>query len=235
MTEADVGIYRVAFQLTSHATFVPLALHSSLFPRVSDWSAHNDIASIESALSGAFTYSLLLALPVCVGGWILGERLLYFLYGAPFAAGTPALAILLAVPVTFVFTDLQTMSLNAMDRPRDSFRVTGVVVVVNIVLNMLLIPVFGLIGAALATFVTMLLNAVLARRVLSNMMRVKIEVDSVRNILVATGAMAGVTGTFGLFSPYTYCIGHDGSGSWGRVYAIVLMRLDRTIHPNFAS
>ncbi|RXE55084.1 polysaccharide biosynthesis protein [Methanoculleus taiwanensis] len=231
MTEADVGIYRVAFQLTSLATFVSLALHSSLFPRVSNWSAHNEISLIESALSRAFTYSLLLALPVCVGGWLLGERLLYFLYGAPFAAGASALVILLAVQVAFVFTDLQTMSLNAMDRPRDSFRVTAVAVVVNIALNLLLIPVIGLIGAALATFVTMLLNAVLARRVLSNVMCVKLETGSVRNILVATGAMAGVTGLFGLFFPLMHIASVMTAVVLGAaVYAIVLMRLDRTIH-----
>ena len=37
MTDTDVGIYRVALQLTSIAAFVTLALHTTLYPKVSYW------------------------------------------------------------------------------------------------------------------------------------------------------------------------------------------------------
>ena len=81
MSTADVGIYRTAFQLTSVATFTTLAFHTVLYPKISAWESQGNFSAIENALSRAFTYSLLLAIPVCIGGWILGERLLFFLYG----------------------------------------------------------------------------------------------------------------------------------------------------------
>ena len=90
MTDADVGVYRVALQLTSIATFVTMALHTTLYPKVSYWGKQGDLSSVERALARAFTYSLLLAVPVVVGGWLLGERLLYFFYTASATAGRSA-------------------------------------------------------------------------------------------------------------------------------------------------
>jgi O-antigen/teichoic acid export membrane protein len=103
MSNTDVGIYRTAFQLTSVATFATLAFHTVLYPKISNWGAQGQITEIESSLARAWTYSLFLAIPTCIGGWILGEKLLYFLYGASFVAGAPALFFLLFVQVINVF------------------------------------------------------------------------------------------------------------------------------------
>ena len=126
MTNTDVGIYRVAFQLTGAAAFITGALHTVLFPRVSGWHAETDLEMISHALARSFTYSLLLAVPVTVGGILLGDRLLYFLYGAAFEGGAIALPILFLVQIANVFMYLETMCLNAMDQPRTSFTVTAI-------------------------------------------------------------------------------------------------------------
>ncbi|WP_292394092.1 flippase [Methanoculleus sp. UBA303] len=231
MTETDVGIYRVALQLTSIATFVTIALHTTLYPKVSYWGKRDDLSSVEGALARAFTYSLLLAVPVLVGGWILGERLLYFFYGASFATGAGALAILLLVQVASVFMFLQTMCLNALDRPKDSFRVTAVAVAANIGLNLFLIPAYGIVGASAATLVTMVLNAALANRALSRSIRVRIEPRAVGNIVFAALAMAAVVVGYSYIIPLTnvfIVLGAVALG--GLIYILLLLRIDRGIH-----
>ena len=231
MTDTDVGIYRVALQLTSIATFVTLALHTTLYPKVSYWGKQHDLASVESALARAFTYSLLLAVPVLAGGWILGERLLYFFYGAPSAAGAGALAILLLVQVASVFMYLQTMCLNALDRPKDSFRVTAVAVTANVVLNILLIPAYGIVGASAATLVTMVLNAALAHRALSRNIRVRIEPRAVGHIVLAALIMAAVVMAFSFAIPLSNVfLVLAAVALGGLVYILVLLRIDRGIH-----
>mgnify|MGYP000947715896 FL=1 len=231
MTEADVGIYRVALQLTSIATFVTIALHTTLYPKVSYWGKRDDLSSVEGALARAFTYSLLLAVPVLVGGWILGERLLYFFYTASATAGAGALAILLLVQVAHVFMFLQTMCLNALDRPKDSFRVTAVAVAANIGLNLFLIPAYGIVGASAATLVTMVLNAALANRALSRSIRVRIEPRAVGNIVFAALAMAAVVIGYSYIIPLTnvfIVLGAVALG--GLIYILLLLRIDRGIH-----
>lgn len=172
---SDVGIYRTAFQLTSAATFVTIALHGVLYPKISQWSVEQEYTRIERALSRAFTYSLALAVPVCVGGLVMGDKMLYFFYGAQFEEGTQAFFILLLVQVVNVFMYLQTMFLNALDRPIASFKSTAVAVTINLILNAILIPLIGYTGAAWATLAAMVLNAVFAFYMLSKMLHVAIE------------------------------------------------------------
>ena len=231
LTDTDVGIYRVALQLTSIATFVTIALHTTLFPKVSYWGKQDDLVSVERALARAFTYSLLLAVPVAVGGWLLGERLLYFFYTASATAGAGALAILLLVQIGHVFMFLQTMCLNALDRPRDSFRVTAIAVIANIGLNVLLIPAYGIVGASAATLATMVLNAALAYRALSRSIPVRIEPRPVASIVLAALAMAAFIIAFSYLFPLTNVVLVLAAVALGGlIYFLLLLRLDAGIH-----
>jgi O-antigen/teichoic acid export membrane protein len=190
LTNADVGIYRTALQLTSVATFTTIALQSVLYPQISGWSVRGDISRIEQSLSRAFTYSLFLAVPVGVGGWILGEPLLYYLYGAAFTAGNGALSILLAMQIVNVFMYLEIMALNAMNRPQDSFRSTSVAAVLNIILNIGLIPLYGILGAAIATALSMGMNALIAYFLLRRMVSLRLEKKSVGSVIISSLIMA---------------------------------------------
>lgn len=231
LTNMDVGVYRVAFQFTSLAVIVTTALRGTLWPKVSRWSKTGDMKNIEESLSRAFSYSLVTAVPVFAGGIIFGDKLLYFLYGAEFAKGYTTLVILLFVQIINVFQFFLTTYLGALDRQKESFKVTAVAAAANIVLNLLLIPIIGIMGAAIATMVTMGLNAVLARRVLSQIITIRIEYDSMLNILKASAVMAIFVGIYRLLIPL--------SNVWltlipvvlgGTMYGILVLKLDDKIH-----
>jgi O-antigen/teichoic acid export membrane protein len=230
MTEADVGIYRVAFQLTSVASFLVTAFHTVLFPRISRWHAEKQFTLIEYSLTRAFTYSLFLAIPVTVGGIILSEKLLFFLYGAAFESGAPILIILLFVQIANIFMYLQTMCLNAMDMPRRSFYITAVSAILNIILNVLLIPLFGISGAAVASLVTMSINAVLAYGMLKSSLHIRVDLRSVTNLVVSALIMSG------FLLLYLYVLPVQDFVSLGLVvtlgaiiYFCIVLRIDRTI------
>jgi O-antigen/teichoic acid export membrane protein len=99
-------------------------LGSVLYPKISNWGAQGQITEIEHSLARAWTYSLFLAIPTCIGGWILGDKLLYYLYGASFISGASALFFLLLVQIVNVFMFLGTMSLTALNQPKKAFLVT---------------------------------------------------------------------------------------------------------------
>jgi O-antigen/teichoic acid export membrane protein len=231
MSNADVGIYRTAFQLTSIATFTTLAFHTVLYPKISNWGAHKQVREIENSLARAFTYSLLLAIPTCVGGWILGERLLYFLYGASFVEGTSALYFLLLVQVVNVFMFLGTMSLTALNRPKDAFWITVIAATANILLDLALIPLIGITGAAVATLIAMTLNAIGALFLLSRIISVKFEYKAIKNILCAAGLMGILLVFIHFLLPLTHVITVLAVVIIGAlIYIFVLFKLDRKIH-----
>ncbi|MCK9593417.1 MAG: flippase [Methanoregula sp.] len=231
MSNADVGIYRTAFQLTSVATFMTLAFHTVLYPKISTWGAQGQVPEIEKSLARAFTYSLFLAIPTCIGGWILGQRLLYYLYGASFTEGASALFFLLLVQVVNVFMFLGTMSLNALNRPKDAFWITVVAAIANILLDLALIPVLGIAGAAVATLIAMTLNATGALILLSRLISIKFEYGPIKNILYAANLMGIFLLCVYFLLPLTHVIAVLSVVIIGAlIYLIVLLKLDEKIH-----
>ena len=230
MTEADVGIYRVAFQLTSVASFMVIAFHTVLYPRISRWHAENNITMIEHALTRSFTYSLFLAIPVTVGGILLSDQLLYYLYGASFVSGAPVLAILLFVQIANIFLYLQTMCLNAMDRPRISFYITAVSAVLNILLNIILIPPMGITGAAIASLATMSMNAVLAYVMLRSWLTIKIDLRSVVNLIISALGMTAFLVISTYLFPIQSFVGLGLAIGIGAIlYFVLVLKIDRSI------
>lgn len=229
MGNADVGVYRVIFQFTSIAAFTTIALRETLWPRVSRWAKIGETGLIEESLPRAFTYSLILAVPLFVGGALVGDRLLYFFYGADFV-NYKTLIILFVVQIVNIFHYFFTSYLSAMDQLKELFKITLVAVVANIALNAALIPLMGISGAALATLATMALNATLASRLLSRVLTIHVENSSLLNILKASTAMGVVVGGYRVLLPL--------SSVWmtlvpvvlgGLVYTILVLRFDEKI------
>lgn len=230
LTNTDVGVYRVAYQLTGAAIFIASALNVVLFPRFSRWGVDQHYPMIGTALGRAFTFSLFLAIPVVSGGIILGDKLLYYLYGADFQTGTSALILLLFMQVATIFTTLHLMSLNALDMPKKSFIATASATCLNIILNLAFIPVIGITGAALATLVSVSLNALLSYRYLSQQVTIHFETGSLRNILIASVIMCSAVIIFRLLSGIGTVYHLLAALILGAsVYFVVLFRIDRGI------
>ncbi|MCX9085004.1 MAG: flippase [Candidatus Methanoperedens sp.] len=230
MNNADVGVYRVIFQFTSLAAFTTSALLGTLWPRVSRWNQIGEKRLIEESLSRALTYSLILALPVFVGGALLGDKLLYYFYGADFM-NYKTLIILFIVQIVNVFQYFFTTYLSAMNQLKEVFKITVIAVVANIALNVALIPMMGISGAAVATLVTMTLNAILARRVLAKKIIFRVERISLLNFLKASIGMGAVVGVYRFIVPL--------SNVWvtlvpvmlgGVVYGGLILKLDKKIY-----
>ena len=161
----------------------------------------------------------------------MGDKLLYFFYGAEFAQGYTTLVIMLVVQIVNIFQFFFTMYLGALDQVKELFKITVVAVIANIALNAALIPVMGILGAAVATLVTMSLNAVLARRVLPRTLTIRVERSSLLNILKASIAMGAVVGVYRMLVPL--------SSVWlalvpvligGMVYGLLILKFDRKIY-----
>ncbi|WP_406656590.1 flippase [Methanolobus sp. ZRKC2] len=230
LKNADVGVYRVIFQFTALAAFTTTALRSSLWPKVSRWDKIGETRLIEESLSRALTYSLILALPLFMGGALLGDKLLYFFYGADFV-NYETLMILFGVQIINVFQYFFTTFLSAMNRLKELFKITIVAVAANVVLNATLIPIIGIQGAAIATLVTMSLNAFLARRVLANIITLRLEHSNLLNIFKATIVMGMIVGAYRLIVPLSnvwLTLGAVVIG--GAVYGLSILKLDRKIY-----
>ena len=230
LSNSEIGMYRTSFQLATIALFVMTALRTALYPKIASWMKTGETRSIENALARAITYSLALALPAAVGSWVLGSSLLYYLYGASFAVAGPALSLLFMVEIVTVFLSLETMCLSALDMPKSVFLVTAIGAASIILLDILLIPVAGITGAALALLIGTGIFALSAHCVLKKQIRVRIEKKPVASIIVASAVMALCVFAYQYIIPLTNVFLIAGGVVMGTVlYSLLLMRLDGII------
>jgi len=146
----ETGLYVAAYKPFEALLFVPISMLNVVFPVLATY--HRDAEGRLSWAVGRF-YKALLALgwPIGVGTFVLAGPL-RFLYAYP--GSTPALRIL-ALGIVFMFVSNAFIgALNAIDRQLTFTWAALGSMVVNIVLNVALIPLFGYQGASWATILT---------------------------------------------------------------------------------
>lgn len=186
---SEVGIFGVCWTFSFFALFISTALVNTLYVKVSRWNAQKDMTAIAISLSRATTYSLIFALPILIGGILLGYNLLYYLYGSSFATGTTALIIIIAMRVIQSILNLYTNFLMATDHAKQAVAGILVGVFANIILCIILIPRIGIAGAAIGAFVNVIISFFIARTYLARVMPLNLETTSIKHILLATVIM----------------------------------------------
>ncbi|MEA1865574.1 MAG: flippase [Euryarchaeota archaeon] len=150
---AVVGWYNAAYNLVLGFTPIPHLFMNAILPLMSRLY----VSSKDSLVMGyekAFTYLLISGLPIAMGMSLLADEIILFLYGEQFANSVIALEIL-AWDVLLIFICLPLgFMLVAINRQNRMAVIVGGCALLNIILNLILIPGFSYIGAAIATLIT---------------------------------------------------------------------------------
>lgn len=186
---SDVGIFGVCWTFSFLALFVSTALCNTLYVKVSRWNVAREHDAISSSLSRATTYSLIFAFPILAGGIILGQKLLYYLYGASFAVGATALVIIIAARVFQSIYQLYSNYLMATDHVKMAFFGVGIGITINIILSIVLVPILGITGAALASLANVMISTIIGRHFLRQIVPIIIERGPITHIIIATAIM----------------------------------------------
>lgn len=101
----------------------------------------------------------------------------------------------------------------------------------NIALNTVLIPLIGIVGAAIATLATMGFNAILAMWILSKIITIRVESASLMNILKAAAVMSLFVGGCRMLVPLSnICLALVPVVLGAVVYGVLVLKFDRKIY-----
>ncbi|WP_243396925.1 flippase [Flagellimonas pacifica] len=161
MGNSDVGQYSAAVRLSEAWYFIPTIICSSLFPAIINAKMRNHDLYM-SRLQRLYNLMVLLGVVIILPVVFLSDWLIHFLYGAEFhlSAGVLNIHILGSV---FVFLGVA----NQKWFISENFQAYNIVclgfgMMSNIILNIFLIPKYGIIGAAYATLISQFVASVLA-------------------------------------------------------------------------
>ncbi len=151
--DAETGYYNAAYNLVFSSVMVSNVINTALYPSLTRQRVSNP-GLLTAIYERSLRYLLLLSLPIAVGGWALADEIIPFLFKPQYAPAIPALQIVIwVVPLMFVSEFLGYVVLIA-DRERTVARSVLVSTGLNVGANLLLVPVFGFVGAAVMTVVT---------------------------------------------------------------------------------
>lgn len=148
--DAVVGWYNAAYRMTSALGFIPAAFIASVFPMMArSYISAKD--SLKKASEKSFKLLLTIALPIAFATTILADKLIWTLYATEFTASIIALKILIWAEV-FVFLNSVTGTIMVSTNKQLSITyITAFTAILNVTLNLLLIPYYSYIGASIAT------------------------------------------------------------------------------------
>ncbi|MGD8495006.1 MAG: flippase [Gemmatimonadales bacterium] len=163
---ADVGVYKVAFSASTPIVFALGAINVVVAPYFSRAYASGDRGALQRLATWSARVSIAVALPGAVVLILFGGPLLDFVFGSEFARGASALALLVGGNLIAVAAGSVGNILNMTGHEGDTVFASGVAALSNLVLNLALIPVLGIRGAAAATALSLVLwNVILVFRV----------------------------------------------------------------------
>jgi O-antigen/teichoic acid export membrane protein len=159
---SDAGVYRIAVQLAALASLPLGAVNLVLAPRISAAFFAGRIDTLQSEVTHASRYVLLLTLPV-VGVMVLGGSMLLALFGQEFVSAALPLAILAVPQLLNAATGTAGYLLVMTQCEKQAAVMFASAAILNVALNLFLIPRFGMSGAAGASALAMIaLNVGLA-------------------------------------------------------------------------
>lgn len=152
--EAAVGLYSIAYKLTYAFQFLPLAFVAALYPAFSSLISKKDSRGLMKTFEQSMWYMLIIAVPVVLGLFSTADLVVPLVYGSDFIGSILPLQALVFV-LLFIFADYPLGSLlNADDRQVTKTVIVGLTMVVNIIANLVLIPMYGVLGASIAALIS---------------------------------------------------------------------------------
>lgn len=154
-TEA-VGIYGAAFKTATWVSFILHAVNAIAAPMFAALYAQDDRAALQRLVSKIAQWIFYPALLVAIGLFVFAEPVLH-LFGSEFVAAKWALMALCLGQLVNVGTGSVGYLLTMTGHQNQCAVVVGCSALLNLLLNLIGIPRFGILGAAMATAFSMAL------------------------------------------------------------------------------
>jgi len=151
-SELELGHYAVAYKLTFALQFIPMALIAPLYPALSKLNANKD--RLQFLFNKAFIYLLIVSLPIVALVSVFAQDIILLFYSVEYYASIIILQLfILSLPFLFLNFPIGSL-LNATDQQKQQTINMGLALGLNIILNIIFIPIYEARGAAIGSSIS---------------------------------------------------------------------------------
>ncbi len=179
---ALMTIAGVTYQAIVSAAFI-------IFPIISQASFEQQTEAMKGYIRQTTRYTLMLMALSATVFSANAPVVLEILYRKEYAVGAPALAIAAYGLLFFGLIYILTTIISSSGKPRVSLLVGGATLIASVLLNIFLIPKYGLVGAAGATTIAMFIGVILASSYIYHSFKACFDIKSTISVVVAAASM----------------------------------------------
>lgn len=189
---AAVSSYEVGWQTTRVLVIATTAISTTIFPKIPRWASEDRYEEIERIVPGTVLFTLVFPIPGLVGLVVLAPDVLRLVYTPAYLDAAVPMIVLAGYMVIEAVQRVSNPILTGMERADVPFKSRLIGVGAAVVLNVVLIPRFGLVGAAVATVTSKLLDTTIQWAALFSLLDVDFPARSLSWELLSAGAMGAV-------------------------------------------
>jgi len=153
-TESNVGIYNVCIKIAMLTSFTLLAINSILAPKIAKSYSENNVDNYKKLIRFSTKLNFLVSAAVIVGILVF-NKLLLSIFGEEFIKGQTILFILCAGQMVNSFAGSVGIILQMIGKQKVYQNFVILALLINLILTIILTPIYGGIGAAIATVISM--------------------------------------------------------------------------------
>jgi len=154
LDEYQVGIYSACINLSLMITFIPTAIGGFISPKVSKYYSNNEFFNIKKIFNNSLIIIAIITLPIFLVLYFYAEEFLG-LFGTAFTVATTTLLLTNVAFLSEALLGPVGFILNMTDNQHLFMKILIVSLLINILFNAMLIPVYGINGAAIALMLSM--------------------------------------------------------------------------------
>lgn len=151
---ASVGIYDSLYRLISGIRIIMRPLRDLSFPEFADLHDNGELEKIEAFVAQGIHLLSVSMLPIVAGGYLVGDELFSIIITDSPGVNNSLVGIIAAGIFLLAIGDFVGQVYYATDRTRTMIHSTWAVAILNLGLNLIFIPKFGIFAAGITTFVS---------------------------------------------------------------------------------
>lgn len=190
LDNVQTGYYTAASMLSKLPYAMLTGLGIALFPIIS--RCGNDMEQIRKYIRESMRYLILILIPITFIISGSSKLLIEFVYSNRYVDASYSLEILMFGLAAFTVSNILMMIINAYGRPVIPVVMTIMLIPIIVGLNWILIPIYGLKGAAIATTITGLFGLILSSIYIIRLFGTFIDLISLIRIMFASFVVYGM-------------------------------------------
>lgn len=231
-SQTEVGIYVAPYNMYEAFLFIPVAFGTAIFPHIVPLLRLRHYHYLERLLSSLIYPLFLIMVPITILLMVFSSDLTELLFGSDYERSALVLVIIAGGLLFHSFNNIFGRILYSINQEKYQLKISAIAMVVNILLNLVLIPKYSILGASVSTIISFAISFLLHFR------KVKLEIGlkrvfsriHLRNLMVFTSILVLLSLIVKYFSTVSVLL---NLLAIALVYGIVIYIIDRNLRDYF--